>query len=69
MHSLTINYKNDSVKDKLLLFIKNFLNEDVEVTSINDIKDLLAIEEAKKSNEKEIPLEKILKEFKINKTK
>jgi hypothetical protein len=45
------------------------LNEDVEVTSINDIKDLLAIEEAKKSNEKEIPLEKILKEFKINKTK
>jgi len=65
MHTIALNYKSKSVKEKLLLFIRNFLDEEIEVTEIEDLKDLMAIEEVKKKNEENVPLENVLKEFNI----
>ncbi len=63
MHTIALNYQDESVRDKIVIFVKNFLDEKVEISDIEDLKDLLAIEEAKKENLPNISYEALLKEF------
>jgi len=65
METITLNIPNKEVKDKILRFLNDFVKSDVEVTNIEDIKDLLLIEKAKKENEENIPFEEVLKEYGI----
>ena len=68
MHTLALNYKNERVRDKVVLFLNNFIGDDIEIVTIENLEDLMQLEEAKKANEKNIPLNKVLKEFDIEST-
>ncbi len=60
---MTLSYEDEATKEKIMLFVNNFLKEKVEVSDIEDIKDLLLIDEAKKENLPNISFETVLKEF------
>jgi len=68
MHTLALNYEDEQVKDKVILFLKNFIGDDVEITTIENLEDLMVLEEAKKAAEKNIPLNDVLKEFDLEST-
>ncbi len=63
MHTITLSYVEDDTREKIMVFVENFLSEKVEVSDIEDIKDLLLIEEAKKENLPNMSFESVLKEF------
>ncbi|NWF67160.1 MAG: hypothetical protein HXX81_06800 [Campylobacterales bacterium] len=62
MNTIAINYENESTREKIVLFLKNFLSEDVEICDLQNIKDLILIEEAKKERLPNIKFEDVLKE-------
>ena len=68
MHTLALNYEDEQIKDKVVLFLKNFIGDAVEVTTTENLEDLMVLEEAKKVAEKNIPLNDVLKEFDIEST-
>ncbi|MBN1340844.1 MAG: hypothetical protein JXA03_16065 [Bacteroidales bacterium] len=65
METIALNIQNKEVKEKIIRFLNDFVQSDIEITSIEDLKDLLILEEAKKDNEENIPLESVLKEYGI----
>ena len=65
METIALNIQNKAVKEKIVRFLKVFVQSEIEITSIEDLKDLLILEEAKKDNEDNIPLESVLKEYGI----
>jgi hypothetical protein len=65
METITLNIQNKAIKEKIIRFLEDFVKSDIEITNIEDLKDLMLIEEAKKENEENIPLDKVLKEYGI----
>jgi len=53
MNSLAIQYPNDQIKEKILLFFKNFLNDEAKIienisyTYKNDIGETIKVENGK----------------------
>jgi hypothetical protein len=66
METIALNIQNKEVKEKLVRFLKDFGQSEIEITNIEDLKDLLILEEAKKDNEDNIPLETVLREYGID---
>ncbi len=60
-----MNIQNKGTRDKIIRFLRDFVQSDVEITTIEDLKDLMLIEEAKRENKENIPLESVLKEYDI----
>lgn len=65
METIALNIHSKELKEKILRFLNDFVKSDIEVTNIEDLKDILLIEEAKKENNDNIPLEEVLKEYGI----
>ena len=65
METIALNIQNKGIRDKIIRFLRDFVQSDVEITTIEDLKDLMLIEEAKRENKENIPLESVLKEYDI----
>lgn len=65
METIALNIQNKGTRDKIIRFLRDFVQSDVEITTIEDLKDLMLIEEAKRENKENIPLESVLKEYDI----
>ena len=65
METIALNIQNKEAKDKILKFLRDLGQSDIEITNIEDLKDLLLLEEAKKESEENIPLDSVLKEYGI----
>ncbi len=65
METIALNIHSKELKEKILRFLNDFVKSDIEVTDIEDLKDILLIEEEKKENNDNIPLEEVLKEYGI----
>ena len=59
MQSLTINFQNPQIFEKVLWLLEHFKKDGVEVVSKEDIDDLQAL--AKRRKEESIPFEEYLK--------
>lgn len=60
MQSLTINFENNQIFEKVLWLLEHFKKDGVEVVSREDIEDLKAL--AKTREEESIPFEEYLKD-------
>ena len=59
MQSLTINFQNEQLMDKVLWVLEHFKQDGLEVVSKEDIADLKTL--AKTRNEESVPFEDYLK--------
>jgi hypothetical protein len=60
MQSLTINFQNEQLLDKVLWLLDHFKKDGLEVVSKDDIDDLKAL--AKTREERSVPFEEYLKD-------
>lgn len=60
MQSLTINFQNEQLLDKVLWLLDHFKKDGLEVVSRDDIDDLKAL--AKTREERSVPFEEYLKD-------
>ncbi len=59
METIALNIQNKNIRQKILEFLKQFKSKDLEITTINDLKDLKLLQSTR--SEKSISFDEYLK--------